>query len=90
MAGQPPRELGDVPESWPVLATEDLYRTDWVMALRLDEIHPPDDEQSFGRLVLESSPNRVEKSKTSYCEILTDLLGCASRESAASAAPRST
>lgn len=48
-----PGELRDVPESWPVVATEDLYRTDWVMALRLDELHAPDDERTFERLVLE-------------------------------------
>src|SRR4051812_21935133 len=46
-------ELSDVPESWPVVATEDLYRTDWVMALRLDELHAPGDDQAFPRLVLE-------------------------------------
>ena len=33
-----PRELRDEPESWPVVATEDFYRTDWVMALRQDEL----------------------------------------------------
>ncbi|HET8663132.1 MAG TPA: NUDIX hydrolase [Nocardioides sp.] len=49
-----PRELRDEPESWPVVATEDFYRTDWVMALRQDELHAPDDpEQTFVRLVLE-------------------------------------
>jgi 8-oxo-dGTP pyrophosphatase MutT (NUDIX family) len=48
-----PGELRDVPESWPVTATEDLYRTDWVMALRLDELHPPGDDHTFRRLVLE-------------------------------------
>jgi ADP-ribose pyrophosphatase len=52
-----PRELTDVPESWPVTHTDDLYRTDWVMALRLDELHVPGDEPSaqttFPRLVLE-------------------------------------
>jgi ADP-ribose pyrophosphatase len=53
VSGEPLRELSDVPESWPVLATEDLYRTDWVLALRLDEIHAPENAQSFQRLVLE-------------------------------------
>jgi 8-oxo-dGTP pyrophosphatase MutT (NUDIX family) len=47
------RELKDVPESWPVVRRDDLYRTDWVMALRLDELHAPDDSRSFPRLVLE-------------------------------------
>ena len=44
----------DRPESWPVVSTEDLYRDDWVMALRRDVVHRPDhpDEQ-FPRLVLE-------------------------------------
>jgi ADP-ribose pyrophosphatase len=48
-----PRELKDVPESWPVTRSEDLYRTEWVMALRLDEVHAPDDDETFTRLVLE-------------------------------------
>jgi ADP-ribose pyrophosphatase len=49
-----PGELRDEPESWPVVATEDLYRTDWVMALRLDELHAPDrPDETFERLVLE-------------------------------------
>jgi ADP-ribose pyrophosphatase len=47
------RELKDVTESWPVVATEDLYRADWVMALRLDTLHAPGDDRRFGRLVLE-------------------------------------
>lgn len=50
-------ELTDVPESWPVTRSEDLYRTDWVMALRLDELHRPGDDAGddtvFPRLVLE-------------------------------------
>jgi 8-oxo-dGTP pyrophosphatase MutT (NUDIX family) len=47
------RELRDVPESWPVTRSEDLHRSDWVMALRLDELHRPGDAETFGRLVLE-------------------------------------
>lgn len=58
------RELKDVEESWPVVASRDLYRTDWVMALRLDELHRPGDDLGevpgddpgdavFSRLVLE-------------------------------------
>jgi 8-oxo-dGTP pyrophosphatase MutT (NUDIX family) len=47
------RELKDVAESGPVVATEDLYRADWVMALRLDTLHAPGDDRRFGRLVLE-------------------------------------
>ena len=47
-------ELGDRPESWPVVASEDLYRDDWVVALRKDVIHPPDHpEARFARWVLE-------------------------------------
>jgi len=48
-----PPDLTDTPESWPVVASEDLYRAEWVMAVRLDELHPPDDERTFSRLVLE-------------------------------------
>jgi 8-oxo-dGTP pyrophosphatase MutT (NUDIX family) len=48
-----PPELKDVPETWPVTHSADLYRTDWVMALRLDELHPPGDDETFARLVLE-------------------------------------
>lgn len=51
-----PPELKDVPESWPVVASRDVYRTDWVMALRLDELHAPGDDgagETFERLVLE-------------------------------------
>jgi ADP-ribose pyrophosphatase len=33
--------------------SEDFYRTDWVMALRLDHLHRPDDPETFARLVLE-------------------------------------
>jgi 8-oxo-dGTP pyrophosphatase MutT (NUDIX family) len=46
-------ELTDVPEAWPVVGTEDVYRTDWVMALRLDTVHAPGDDRTFERLVLE-------------------------------------
>jgi 8-oxo-dGTP pyrophosphatase MutT (NUDIX family) len=49
---QPPVE--DTPATWPVVATEDLFRDDWVLALRRDEVHPPgQDEETFRRLVLE-------------------------------------
>ena len=46
-------ELSDTAESWPVTASQDLYRTDWVMALRLDDVRHPDGEETFPRLVLE-------------------------------------
>jgi 8-oxo-dGTP pyrophosphatase MutT (NUDIX family) len=49
---QPPVE--DTPATWPVVATEDLFRDDWVLALRRDEVHAPgQDEETFRRLVLE-------------------------------------
>ena len=47
------RELEDVPESWPVIRSEDHYRSDWVMAFRADTIRAPGDDQTFERLVLE-------------------------------------
>jgi len=46
-------ELKDVPESWPVAHSTDVYRNEWVMALRLDEVRPPGDGDTFERLVLE-------------------------------------
>lgn len=47
--------LEDRPESWPVEATEDLFRDDWVIALRADRVRRPDDPdgQAFRRLVVE-------------------------------------
>jgi 8-oxo-dGTP pyrophosphatase MutT (NUDIX family) len=47
--------LADAPGPWPVVASTDLYRDDWVVALRRDLIHPPGEEGSepFGRLVVE-------------------------------------
>ena len=44
------------PSRWPVASsTEDLFRDDWVLALRADRIRRPDepDEEPFRRLVLE-------------------------------------
>jgi ADP-ribose pyrophosphatase len=47
-------DLADRPESWPVVASTDLYRSDWVMSLRSDTIHRPGHEdETFDRLVLE-------------------------------------
>jgi 8-oxo-dGTP pyrophosphatase MutT (NUDIX family) len=64
-------ELRDVPESWPVVGSEDLYRTDWVMALRLDELHAPGDQHTFGRLVLEHPGAvivlAVDDQRRTYC-----------------------
>jgi len=51
----PTHDLADTHEAWPVVSTTDLFRDDWVMALRSDTIRPPDqpDAETFGRLVLE-------------------------------------
>ncbi len=49
---QPPLE--DTPATWPVVGTEDLFRDDWVLALRRDVLHAPGgDGEPFKRLVLE-------------------------------------
>ena len=45
--------LEDQPESWPVTATTDLFRDDWVMALRRDRLHAPGHDETFERWVLE-------------------------------------
>lgn len=51
----PSPDLADVHEVWPLVATRDLYRDEWVMALRSDTIRPPGDREAeaFSRLVLE-------------------------------------
>lgn len=49
----PFQSLTDRPESWPVEASADLHRDDWVVALRKDTIRAPGGEKEFGRLVLE-------------------------------------
>jgi 8-oxo-dGTP pyrophosphatase MutT (NUDIX family) len=50
-----PRELRDAEESWDVLGTRDLYRGDWLVALRADRVRRPlaQDEEPFERWVLE-------------------------------------
>jgi len=46
--------LVDVPLSWPVVASEDLHRDDWVVAFRTDTVHRPGHpEEAFRRLVVE-------------------------------------
>jgi 8-oxo-dGTP pyrophosphatase MutT (NUDIX family) len=64
-------ELSDVPESWPVTASRDLHRDDWVMALRLDELHAPGDDRTFSRLVLEHPGAvivlAVDEQSRAYC-----------------------
>ena len=51
--GHPP--LADTPQQWPVLATEDLHRDHWVVALRADRVQRPGapDEAPFRRVVME-------------------------------------
>ena len=46
----------DVAEAWEVVESEDLYREDWVLALRADRVRrpgAPPDEEPFRRWVLE-------------------------------------
>ena len=52
-AGSQP--IADVPESWPVVRTTDLFRDDLRMALRSEEIRRPgaQEDETFSRLVLE-------------------------------------
>lgn len=51
----PTPDLADRHEAWPVVSTTDLFRDDWVLALRSDTIRPPGqhDAEPFTRLVLE-------------------------------------
>jgi 8-oxo-dGDP phosphatase len=45
---------GDSSGSWPVTASVDLHRDDWLVALRSDTIHRPGHpEETFDRVVLE-------------------------------------
>lgn len=47
-------ELADERLSWPVLASRDIHRDDWVVALREDTVQRPGHpEETFGRLVVE-------------------------------------
>lgn len=47
--------IGDRPESWPVLGSQDVHRDDWIVALRADQVQRPGhpDEEPFRRLVVE-------------------------------------
>lgn len=49
--GTPP--LADVAETWPVVASTDIHRDSWVMALRRDRITRPEGGEPFSRLVFE-------------------------------------
>jgi 8-oxo-dGTP pyrophosphatase MutT (NUDIX family) len=49
-------QVADAPEAWPVEGSRDLYRTDWLMALRADRVRrpgAPEEEGAFDRWVLE-------------------------------------
>jgi 8-oxo-dGTP pyrophosphatase MutT (NUDIX family) len=48
-------DLSDARESWTVLGSRDLYRGDWVMALRADRVRRPgaDAEEPFERWIFE-------------------------------------
>ncbi|RYB91631.1 NUDIX hydrolase [Nocardioides oleivorans] len=48
-----PEPLADRPMSWPVVATRDLHRDDWVVALREDTITRPGHAEEFSRISLE-------------------------------------
>lgn len=48
-----PDQLADRDESWDVVASDDLHRDDWVMALRRDTVQSPGADEEFSRLVLE-------------------------------------
>lgn len=43
----------DLPESWPVVATRDIHRDAWVVAVRADDITLPSGGEPFERLVVE-------------------------------------
>jgi len=55
----PIEEVADTPESWPVESSRDLYRGDWLMALRADRVRRPGADtgtaagESFERWVFE-------------------------------------
>jgi ADP-ribose pyrophosphatase len=46
--------VSDRPEQWPVTASRDIHRDDWIVALREDTLHRPGDpDHPFDRLVVE-------------------------------------
>ena len=50
----PAAEVADQPTSWPVESSEDLHHDGWVLGLRADRVHRPDEpETSFRRVVVE-------------------------------------
>ncbi len=47
-------QIADLPDdSWPVIASVDLLRDDWVIALRADTVRRPGHDEEFRRYVLE-------------------------------------
>lgn len=47
-------ELRDVPEQWPVTGSRDIHHDHWILGVREDFLHRPDDPQdTFRRLVIE-------------------------------------
>src|SRR3954447_19735265 len=46
-------ELRDEPESWPVHASEDVWRGPAPFAVRLDQVSVPGQDETFGRVVVE-------------------------------------
>jgi len=50
-----PTTVSDSPERWPVESSRDLYRGEWIVALRADVVRRPGaaDERAFERWVLE-------------------------------------
>jgi ADP-ribose pyrophosphatase len=48
-------DVADSPERWPVSGSRDLYRGDWLVALRADRVRRPgaDSEEPFDRWVVE-------------------------------------
>ncbi len=45
--------LSDTPESWPVVASRDVYHDDWVVGIRIDEVTRPEGGPAFERMVVE-------------------------------------
>ena len=50
-----PERLVDLPQSWPVHGTEDIWRGAAPFAVRRDLVSLPDHEEVFGRVVVERS-----------------------------------
>lgn len=50
-----PTPVADSPEAWPVTESRDLYRSDWLVALRADRVRRPgaEAEEPFERWVIE-------------------------------------